>query len=122
MMKAMCKVAGRLTLLDQSFPGETDEVFESAEKLYTVAQNYDWVERLNGDAVPGKDYTLDLARQDFESAGQVGHCYECDGEVVFRSQRFACNCTALEPSSEELHPAWNLSLETVRRLRKGAAQ
>jgi hypothetical protein len=123
MMRAMRKVPGRITLLDQSFAGDAEaptETFESAEKLFTVAQNFDWVERLNGDTVPGKEYTLEQARQDFEAAGQVGHCYDCDGEVTYRAQRFACECAALEADSEELPPAWNLTLETLRRVRRGA--
>jgi hypothetical protein len=124
MMRAMRTEPGRLKLLDQSFSGDAQtelDVFESAEKLYTVAQNYDWVDRLNGETVAGGEYTLDLARQDFEAAGQVGHCYECNGEVTYRDQRFACGCAVLEPGSEDLHPAWNLTLVTVRRLRGQAA-
>ena len=123
MMRAICQVPGKLKLLDQSFSGHAQaklETFESAEKLYTVAQGYDWIDRLNGETLPGQEYTLEHARQDFESSGQVGHCYECDGEVVYRNPLFACSCTVLEPESEALHPAWNLTVETLRRVRSGA--
>jgi len=124
MMRAVCKAPGRLTLLDQSFPTQGEakiETFDSAEKLLTVAQTYELVERLNGDTVPGSAYTLDLAQQDFETSGQVGHCYECDGEIVYRHPLFACSCTVLEPDSDELHPAWNLTIVTLRRVRSEAA-
>jgi hypothetical protein len=124
MMRAICKVPGRLTLLDQSFSGhEQDQIetFDSAEKLLTVAQTYELIERLNGETIPGGEYTLEQAREDFETSGQVGHCYECDGEVVYRHPLFACSCTVLEANSEEIHPAWNLTIVTLRRVRSEAA-
>jgi len=121
-MRAICNVPGRLKLLDQSFSGDAQRAidFESAEKLYTVAQGYEWIDRLNGETIAVSEYTLEYARRDFEAAGQVGHCYECDGEVVFRHPLFACSCAVLGPESEALHPAWNLTLETVRRVRRQA--
>ena len=120
MMQAVCKVPGRLTLLDQSFSDHEHtnaDTFDSPEKLLTVAQTYELVERLNGDTIPGSTYTLDLAREDFEASGQVGYCYECEGAIVYRPPIIACSCTILEPDSEELHPAWNLTISTLRRVR-----
>lgn len=43
--------------------------FKSAESLWNVAKNHTWVERNStGGTVKGENYTLEMARKDFETS------------------------------------------------------